>query len=277
MGKIRLIASDLDGTLLTEKKEITDYTKQVLAAAAGEGILFVPATGRAFTSIPHEVLSLPGVKYVITSNGAAVYSASEGKRIYECLLEPASVDAILDIPMGQYSIALETFVNGVPYTEEAYWEDPRAYGATDFGVEYVRRTRRKVPDIRAFIRENRDRLDSIDFVCPQAEAKTEIRRFLENIDNIYITSSIPHLLEISHKNGGKGQTLAYLAEKEKIRPEEIMAFGDGDNDIEMLQFAALGFAVENGSPACKKSAGRITESNEKEGVAKAIINILKKV
>ena len=82
MGKIRLIASDLDGTLLTEKKEITDYTKQVLAAAAGEGILFVPATGRAFTSIPHEVLSLPGVKYVITSNGAAVYSASEGKRIY---------------------------------------------------------------------------------------------------------------------------------------------------------------------------------------------------
>ena len=56
-----------------------------------------------------------------------------------------------------------------------------------------------------------------------------------------------------------------------------MAFGDGDNDIEMLQFAALGFAVENGSPACKKAAGRITESNEKEGVAKAIINILKKV
>ena len=277
MGKIRLIASDLDGTLLTETKEITDYTKQVLAVAAGEGILFVPATGRAFTSIPEEVLSLPGVKYVITSNGAAVYSVSEGKRIYECLLEPASVKAILDVPTRQYRIALETFVDGVPYTEEAYWEDPRAFGATDFGVEYVRRTRRKVPDIRAFIMENRHHLDSIDFVCLHAEAKTEIRCFLDNIDNIYITSSIPHLLEISHKNGGKGQTLAYLAEKEKIRQEEIMAFGDGDNDIEMLQFAGWGFAVENGSPACKKAAGRITESNEKEGVAKAIINILKKV
>ena len=275
MKKIRMIASDLDGTLLTETKEITEYTRRVLMRAAEEGIMFVPATGRAFTSIPNEVLSLPGVKYVITSNGAAVYYVSEKKRIYECLLEPDSVERILDIPVGK-EVALEVFVEGVPYTERTYWENPRAYGATDFGEGYVRRTRKIAEDIRSFIRENRHHLDSIDFVCATPEAKKEVRNQLEKITNIYITSSIPHLLEISHKNGGKGKTLAYLAEKEGILPEEIMAFGDGDNDMEMLQLAALGYAVENASDACKKAAGKITESNEKEGVAKAIIKILKK-
>lgn len=275
MKKIRMIASDLDGTLLTETKEITEYTRRVLMRAAEEGIMFVPATGRAFTSIPNEVLSLPGVKYVITSNGAAVYSVSEKKRIYECLLEPDSVERILDIPVGK-EVALEVFVEGVPYTERTYWENPRAYGATDFGEGYVRRTRKIAKDIRTFMKENRYHLDSIDFVCATPEAKKEVRNKLEKITNIYITSSIPHLLEISHKNGGKGKTLAYLAEKEGILPEEIMAFGDGDNDMEMLQLAALGYAVENASDGCKKAAGKITESNEKEGVAKAIIKILKK-
>ena len=69
---IRLIASDLDGTLLTDKKEISEMTKEALKETARRGIHFVPATGRSFSAVPKEVLGLPNTEYVITSNGAAI-------------------------------------------------------------------------------------------------------------------------------------------------------------------------------------------------------------
>ena len=123
--KLRMIASDLDGTLLTDKKEILESTEETLAGAAVQGIHFVPATGRAFHSIPEEVLRLPGVEYVITSNGAAVYSMKTGKRIYERLLEPESVEQILELPINRAGesrmwddtvpVAFEAFIDGIPY------------------------------------------------------------------------------------------------------------------------------------------------------------------
>ena len=77
MRKIRLIASDLDGTLLRNNKEISPNTREALKEAAQAGIQFVPATGRSLKSIPEEILQLPGTEYVLTSNGAAIYSRKE--------------------------------------------------------------------------------------------------------------------------------------------------------------------------------------------------------
>lgn len=83
---IKLIASDLDGTLLTDKKELSPGTRKALDMAAAQGIYIVPATGRSFESVPEMIREYPGVKYLITANGGAVYSAEAGKRIYQCLL-----------------------------------------------------------------------------------------------------------------------------------------------------------------------------------------------
>ena len=90
---IRLIASDLDGTLLTDCKELSPKTREVLDLAVQHGIYIVPATGRSFHSIPEMIRNYPGVEYVITANGGAVYSVREGKRVYQCLLEKESVEA----------------------------------------------------------------------------------------------------------------------------------------------------------------------------------------
>ena len=92
---IRLIASDLDGTLLTDCKELSPKTREVLDLAVQHGIYIVPATGRSFHSIPEMIRNYPGVEYVITANGGAVYSVREGKRVYQCLLEKESVEAAI--------------------------------------------------------------------------------------------------------------------------------------------------------------------------------------
>lgn len=94
---IRLIASDLDGTLLTDCKELSPKTREVLDLAVQHGIYIVPATGRSFHSIPEMIRNYPGVEYVITANGGAVYSVREGKRVYQCLLEKESVEAAIAV------------------------------------------------------------------------------------------------------------------------------------------------------------------------------------
>lgn len=268
---IKLIASDLDGTLLTDKKELSEATRRALDTAISRGIQFVPATGRSFRAVPDAIKNYPGVEYVITANGGAVYSVSRQERIYQCILRPESVEAVLRTKRPE-NVVLEVFLEGVPYSGEAYVRDPMAFGATEYGARYVQATRNPVKDIERFALEYSAELDSMAFICPEPEKKPEFeRRLLLEAPDIYVTSSVPHLLEIGHKNAGKGNTLLYLLDLLGIDPKDAMAFGDADNDSSMLAAVGYGTAMANGTPACKAAAAYVTASNEEDGVAKAIM------
>ena len=232
---IRLIASDLDGTLWTDCKELSPKTREVLDLAVQHGIYIVPATGRSFHSIPEMIRNYPGVEYVITANGGAVYSVREGKRVYQCLLEKESVEAAIAVRKRE-NMVLEVVIDGVPYAEEAYVKDPIQYLATEYGAKYIKATRKPV--------------------------------------NIYVTSSVPNLMEVGHIDAGKGKTLLWLLKKLEISTEEAMAFGDADNDISMLTSVKYGMAMGNGTENCRKAAPYVTDTNEKHGVAKGILRFL---
>ena len=116
---IKLIASDLDGTLLTDSKELSQTTVQILDMAVKKGIYVIPAAGRSFRAIPEQIRNYPGIRYVITSNGGAIYSVLENKRIYQCLLNGQTVEEALDIQVPEHT-AIELFVDGIPYSEESY-------------------------------------------------------------------------------------------------------------------------------------------------------------
>ena len=272
---IKLIASDLDGTLLTDKKELTDATRLALDTAIAQGIQFVPATGRSFKAVPDMIKYYPGVEYVITANGGAVYSVSGQRRIYQCVLTPESVKAVLAAERPEY-LVLEVFIEGVPYSGEAYVKDPMAFGASEYGARYVQATRTPIKDMEAFAMEHCNKLDSMAFICPEPEKKAEFERLLlREVPDIYVTSSVPHLLEIGHRDAGKGNTLLWLLKRLGISPEEAMAFGDADNDSSMLTAVKYGTAVANGTPGCKAAAAYETACNEEDGVAKAIMERLK--
>lgn len=296
--KIKLIASDLDGTLLTDDKRILEGTREAITRAAEQGIHFVPATGRPLGSVPEDVLKLPGVEYVITSNGAAIHSVKTGKRIYERLLEAASVEKLLEMkfeemiddkgltnkgksvegrpaPTDTLPIAYEAFVDGVPYASTNYVENPFPYGVNEHGAAYIQRSRRRVDDMRTFIREHRDRLDSVAVVCGNPVKKAEISALIrEKVPGVFVTSSVSQLIEIGHQDAGKGQTLCYLLNLLGISAEEAMCFGDADNDIDMLQVVRYGIAMENGSDTCKQAAYAVTGSNQEDGVGQMIREVL---
>ena len=89
-----------------------------------------------------------------------------------------------------------------------------------------------------------------------------------------ITSSVPRLLEISHKDAGKHSGLKYIQHHLHLKPEQTAAFGDGDNDIDLLLAAGTGIAMENASPSCKEAADAITKHHDEDGVAWGMKHIL---
>lgn len=271
---IRLIASDLDGTLLRDDKTVDPLAKELLCRAAAEGIHFVPATGRPLASVPGEVLAIPGVRYVITSNGAAIYSFPERKRVYQQLLARESAKKLLSLPVPE-EMATEVTVEGVPYTEGRYLAQPERFGATGFGVGYVKRTRKKQDPIHEFAQEHLEELDGINFICGDPRIREDFRRvLLTEFPELCLTSSVPHLLEISSREANKGAALSWLLKRLAILPSEAAAFGDADNDSSMLSGVSYGIAMGNATEGCKQMAWKVTATNEEGGVGRMLRELL---
>ena len=129
--------------------------------------------------------------------------------------------------------------------------------------------------MRTFIREHKSELDCIDLVVKSEDMKHKLWKNLrENVRDVYITSSVRQLLEISHRDAGKESGAKFLLEYLGLTREELAAFGDGDNDSGLLKYAGIGFAVANASPECRDAADEIVASNDENGVAQGINKIL---
>lgn len=274
---IKCIALDLDGTLLLDGSILSEKAEAVLKKAIEKDIHIVIASGRAFSTLPKAVTGIPGVEYAITSNGAAVYSVPTGECLQVHKLLPEAVNHIiaiverLKIEMKQPYMAYEAFVDGTAYASEAYIKEPGKYGATRAAWEYVRTTRKPVPDMIAFMKEHQDNLDSIDIIVPTEEEKLFIWDILKKEENrIYITSSVKQLLEVSDMHAGKKEGLRFVLEKIGASPKEAVAFGNADNDADMLEYAGIGVAVADATSGCLAVADEICGHHQEDGVAKWI-------
>lgn len=271
---IKCIALDLDRTTLNANGRLSNGNFTALSNAIKQGVHVVIASGRSFDTLPRDVLSVPGIEYAITSNGACVYHIPTKTRLMEHKMTIDSIHKILAIAM-QYKVALEVFIDGVAYALKDYVDDPVSFGTTPQAIPYIQSTRNPVKDIVAFIKEHIDQIDSMDLVVPDETLKDEIWTELsKDCDNIYITSSVSQLIEISHKDAGKHLGLRFVREYLRLTREETAAFGDGDNDVDLLKEAGIGIAMENASPKCKKVATYITKHHDLDGVAYGISNFL---
>ena len=269
---IKCIAFDLDHTVINSDGTMSDATRTVIEQVIAERIEIVPVSGRAFATFPESIGQIEGISYAVTSNGAAIYNKKTGERIHGVAIESVDLHSILDafapyFEKGQ--IAYEAFVAGVAYGGRAYVEHPEAFGVPERNVAYVQSTRKPVDDILAFLSEHEEELDSLDIVAVNPMLYQEIEDQIPRITKaVYVTSAVSYRLEISHKDSGKASGLAYVLDLLGIAPEETIAFGDGDNDAEMLAFAGLGVAMENATENCKAAADAVCDRCENDGVAR---------
>lgn len=273
--RIRCIALDLDRTTLNSEGHLSGDNRKAIEQAVSSGIQIAVASGRSLDSLPGEVMEIPGIRYAITSNGAAVYDLKEGVCLRQYKLKAEAVQDILRWTQGE-DVTFEAFIDGKPYAEKAYVEDPVRFGAMPRSIPYIQGTRKPTEDMRSFIREHEGELDCIDVVVKSEKYKQRLWKTLEKqVRDVYITSSVKQLLEISDVNAGKDTAAEFLIGYLGLTREELAGFGDGHNDSGLLKYAGIGFAVANASKECREAADRMVASNDEDGVAEGIDYILK--
>lgn len=272
--EIQCIALDLDRTTLNDHARLSDGNRRALEYALSKGIHIVIASGRGFHSLPTDVVSIPGIEYAVTSNGASVYHIPTGKRLKSFTLTPHSVQDILSLTAGEH-LAYEAFIDGTAYAQADYVERPERYGASN-AAAYIRATRKPVSDFKTFLAAHCHELESMDLVVSgETQRQSLWKRLRERIPELYITSSGPQLLELSHRDAGKHSGVRYVAERLGLSSNQLAAFGDGDNDADLLRFVGCGIAMANASPACRAAADFVTRDYRQDGVAYGFHEILK--
>ena len=271
---IKCIALDMDKTTLNRESRLSEKNKEALEFAIKKGVHVVVASGRAFSALPADVMAVEGIDYAITSNGAEVYEAATGKCLKSYCISRESVLKMMELTK-KVPVTWEAFIAGQAYAGREYVDDPVRFGASPHVVDYVKRTRKPVEDIYGFILEHAGELNSLDIIVRDVHLKEQLwQQFSEEITDIYATTSAPQLMEISSKECGKHRGLAFILDYLGLAKEEAAAFGDGDNDADMLAYAGTGVAVANASPACMAAADLVVAGYNEDGVAEGIYRIL---
>ena len=266
---IRMIGLDLDGTLLTGQKELTAGNRAALEKAAENGVYIVPVTGRPLSGIPSQVLELDFIRYAITSNGAVTTDRACGKTIRERCMSRETAEKTLRAAQGE-RIILEYFTGGYGYhdsvTHELLW---KKFENTPI-LRYLEKSRIPVEDLYGRLRESRRGIENLSIMCPTPEVKESILSRVKGIEGIRIIYPWPTDLEITSMDADKGEALLSLAAGLGINREEVMAMGDGNNDLGLMNAAGLSVAMGNSSPEVLAAADFQTSDNEHDGVAEAI-------
>lgn len=265
---IRMVGVDLDGTLLTTTKELTEYTRETLKKAIAQGCEVLVATGRPLTGVPQEFLNLPGVKYAVASNGTRIVNVETKEIIYESLLSVETAEQVLDI-VSDYDASQEVVLDGQGYTKAECLRNVKHYWKSSGMQEYILTTRIPVEDVKAFLLGTNRPVDKVNSVfCNMDEYREAVER-VKQIPGIEITGSEPNIMEVNVAGVSKGTALIKMGEILGIKREDIMACGDGMNDYIMLQEVGLGVAMGNADERLKAVADYVTDTNDNEGVAKA--------
>ena len=274
----KLIAFDLDGTLLDQEKNLPERNLAALCAAAEAGCLLVPATGRIFRGIPPQMKALPFLRYYILSNGAAVYDSREDRILYRG-----------DIPL-ETALRCYEYLDTLPVIYDCY-QDEMGYmsrhmldRAPDYLVnepgilKLVYSLRQPVDDLKETLRQRGKALQKLQMYFLPEDMELRERQLTEiprRFPSLKATSSVSCNIEVNSVDADKGQALAALCAHLGLPVERSVAFGDGLNDADMLRAAGLGVAMANASDQVKAAADRVTGSNVDCGVAAVIEELLK--
>ncbi|ALS23923.1 MULTISPECIES: Cof-type HAD-IIB family hydrolase [Paenibacillus] len=252
----KMLAIDIDDTLINDKKQITEGTKQALSAAVSQGVIVTLATGRMYASAKQLAAELSLNVPLITYMGSLVKNALDGQVLYERTVPLDAARAIFEFCRDR-GLHLQTYVDDVLYVQESN-EKAEAYAALS-KIPYT-----VYPDFEKLVLMPSAKLLIID----DSEVLDRIAPSLRELagGSVHMTKSKPHFLEIVHAEGTKGHALSHLAQHFGLELSQVIAIGDSWNDREMLEVAGLGVAMGNAVDALKEIADYVTLSNNDDGI-----------
>ncbi len=271
---MKLIALDLDGTLFNNQSQISDENIKTISKATAAGINVVISTGRPFCGLPFEAIKGTGIKYAITANGSAIYEIGTGKCLYENCLDDETTFSIINYLMGK-RVHMDAFIAGQGYSPYKCLDDAKRLQMPASLKEYIMTTRKRVDDIIDLMRENNSHMQKMTINFPKDDdgnfyCRDEVFEYLSSRSDITVVSGGYGNLEYTKAGVTKGVALKKLAEILGVSIDETMAVGDTENDLSIVQAAHIGVAMGNATDQLKAHADYVTDTNENDGVAKAI-------
>lgn len=271
---IKLVAFDLDGTLLRSDGSLREPSLAALERAVDAGFMLVPATGRSLAEIPDALMDLEGIRYVITANGASIMDMEEDREIFTDLVPTAAGTKIFDALLDR-DIPFQAYSEGVTFCDERYMQTMiRFYGNLGEHYNQITERMRFVGSLPSYFRKSERSIEKIYIHRLEGRDREEILGLVDGLDGVGKLTSNPVNLEINSATADKGAGLAQLSIGLGIPPENVMALGDGENDIGMIQFAGFSVAMGNGVAALKKAASYVTVSNDDGGLEVAFRKFL---
>ena len=276
---IKLIAMDLDGTLLNHAGKISKFTHHVLQMAHQANIQLVICSGRPYEAAEEVLHSLQFKEkkgIYIGMNGQMIHIFHQNKVIEKPSLQQHHIQEILNH-------ADNALVSAVIYDKNRYIiSAPRKNMWIAYVFSYLQKCSwifRQNDNFqeRILIPFNQIQLKSTGKICfcslPSTLKKIEKKLSSDLYSCVYVS---PIWMECQHKEISKGAALEFICEMYHISTEEVLAFGDGENDLSMLNYAGTGVAMKNAMKSVKQAADDICPSNQQDGVAKYLYHYLKK-
>ena len=271
---MKLIALDLDGTLLTTEKVLTPENEAALRRAAEAGIEIVPATGRFYEAMPEAVRSLPYLHYAITVNGAEIREVRTGRALSRAEIPLARALEVLRV-LDRLPVIYDCYMDNWGWMTQAHYDAAADFAPHRHSLEMIQTLRTPVPELKAYLEQvGHDVQKIMMFFRDPALRIASLRELAERFPDLAVSSSIPRNLEINSLEAQKGPALLRLAAHLGIAPEQTMAFGDDLNDVSMLRAAGIGVAMGNACPEAKAAAALVTASCDENGVAQALDRLL---
>lgn len=287
----KLITVDLDGTLLNKYGEVSEYTKNIIKKVTDQGILVVLASGRISESVLTIAKEIGANKYYISGNGSVLYDMQKKEIIYEKYLSKEKVLELIEL-CEKNSIYYNI------YTESSVIAKSLNYNVAFYNYENTKKSSDKkteiniVDDVYNYIKTlNTNKFLKMTICDENKIVFSSILRKVKDIPDIDVLE-VSHMskkkikmgtkevsvgyyyTEVSSKNVDKWYAIEEIMKKENIAKEEVISFGDNNNDILMIKNAGLGIAMGHSNEQVKKVAKFVTQTNDEDGVAKAQENII---
>ena len=275
MPDIRLITLDLDGTLLNSKKELSPENAAALQWAADQGIEIVPTTGRFYGGMPEVIRNLPYLHYAITINGAQVYDVLNDVGIAKAEI-PVQRAVELMAWLDQFPVIYDCFMDNWGWMTRSLQEKADEFAPNEHYAKMLKELRTPVDELKVFLTERGHDIQKSQFFAKDMDLRARLMEEIpQRFPGLIVSSAVVNNVEINDRNAHKGNAIRQLARHLGLEMRQVLAFGDGSNDITMLQEAGIGVCMENGLDSVKAVADYITDSCDKDGVAKAIYRFCK--
>lgn len=264
----KLIAIDMDGTLLNSKNEISERNIKAIKEATKKGVHIVLSTGRILTSAEFYADEIDLHNYILASNGAVIRD-EEKNIIYKVPINMAAVKEVMNL--GRKHDVYYHFYDEDSFYTNKFIEEIYQYYNSSF-----QKKKGLTIELNIF-KEDNEVFDNKDlnvykflFLDEDKDKLVKLKQNLSEIGGINVSSSWSNNVEVMSDKVSKGISLKYLCDILNIDRKNVIAIGDNENDLSMIEFAGLGVAMGNAEEIVRNQADIITDTNEDDGVAKII-------